>query len=197
LPFLLLFLVSELSRLFSGVRKQLTSRQDLTDRLSVAVTGLAALATAGVLLFGYLKGIQLQTISSAKFSVPAKEEEQLAKWIISNTELTDTLICYRDPVYFLRTGRKAARSVRTALIDGALFQVRPQTVDEVLQRVSSIIRENHGRYLIVSLDDFDHLPGIYRDSFKELTSGDPATFIPVFESTSGRSTIYRIESSDG
>lgn len=197
LPFLLLFLVSELTRLFSSVRDQLISSRLLGDRLSGAVAALAALATAGVLLFGYVKGIQLQTSSSAKFSAPAQEEQQLAKWIVSNTDSTDTLICYRDPIYFLRTGRKAARSVPTALIDGALFQARQPTVEEVLQRVRSIIHENHGRYLIVSLDDFDHLPVIYRDSFKELTSGDPATFIPVFESTSGRSTIYRIESSDG
>ena len=192
-----MFLVSELTRLFSGVRDQLTSSRRLGDRLSGAVAALAALATAGVLLFGYLKGVQLQTSSPTKFSAPAQEEEQIAKWIVSNTDLTDTLICYRDPVYFLRTGRKAARSVQTVLIDGALFQTRQPTVEEVLQRVSSIIRENHGRYLIVSLDDLDHLPVIYRDSFKELTSSDPATFIPVFESTSGRSTIYRIQSSDG
>jgi hypothetical protein len=197
LPFLLLFFVSEFSRLIQGVRNQLKSRQGLSERLSGAVTGVAALALIGVVLFGYLKGIQLQTRSIERLSGRAQEEDQLARWIVSNTDVSDTLVCYRDPVYFLRTGRKSARSVPTALIDGALFQSRQPTVEEELQLIRSIIKENHGRYLIVSLDDLDHIPEIYRESFKELTSQDPARFIRVFESASGRSTIYRIESNVG
>src|SRR4029453_13149958 len=139
LPFLLLFFVSELSRLFQGVRNQLKSRQGLTERLSGAVAGVAALALIGVVLFGYLKGIQLQTRSIERLAGRAQEEDQLARWIVSNTDVSDTLVCYRDPVYFLRTGRQSARSVPTALIDGALFQSRQPTVEEELQLIRSII----------------------------------------------------------
>jgi len=197
LPFLLVFLIAELSRLFAGVRSQLKSRNGLGDLVGGPIVGLAALATICVMSFAYLKGIQLQMGSSARTSAAAQEETQLTQWIISNTELSDTLICYRDPVYYLRTGRKAARSVPTALIDGALFQHQPPTVEEEKMLIRSIISENNGRYLIVSLEDFDHLPESYRSAFTELTSQEPARFIPVFESASGRSTIYRIESSAG
>ena len=192
LPFLLLFFVSELSRLFSGVRNQLRSRQGFTNQLSGAVVGVATLAIVGVVLFGYLRGIQLQV---SLIDRQAGEEEQIVRWMVSNTEVSDTIISFRDPVYFLRTGRKAARSVPTALIDGALFQSRQPTVEEELPAMRSIIKENHGRYLVVSLDYLDRLPSSFRDSFNEMISRDPASFIPVFESDSGRSTIYRIESS--
>jgi 4-amino-4-deoxy-L-arabinose transferase-like glycosyltransferase len=197
LPFLLLFLVTELSRLTSTVRGELKRRRGLGDGLGSGVVGLAIFATVGVIAYGYVAGIRLQIASSSRLSGKAAEEEQVTEWIMSHTDSSDVLICYRDPVYYLHTGRKATRSVPTTIIDGALFQVRQPTVGEELPLLRSIIRENRGRYLIVALDDLDHLPPIYRDYFNELTHQDPAMFVPAFESASGRSTVYRIENSGG
>ena len=197
LPFLLLFLVTELSRLLSTARKELKERRGLWEGLSSGFVGFAVLATVGVICFGYLTGIRQRMTPSAKLSGQATENEQIARWIMSNTNPSDVLISYRDPIYYLHTGRKATRSVPTTIIDGALFQERQPTVAEELDLMRSIIRENNGRYMVIAQDDLDHLPAMYRDYFTELIQQNPGMFVPVFESNSGRGVIYRIENSGG
>ena len=193
LPFLLLFLVTELSRLITTAQKELKQRRDFWESLSSALVAIVVCATVCVIAYGYFAGVRNQLASASRLSGKAAEDEQIAGWIKSNTEPSDVLICYRDPVLNLYTGRKSTRSLPTTIIDGALFQSRQPTVAEELDLMRSIIRENRGRYLVVAQDDQDHLPRIYRDYFAELTQQDPRMFVPVFESSSGRSVIYRIE----
>jgi hypothetical protein len=193
LPFLLLFLITELSRLLVSVRNEVKLGRGFWSKLGSASVGVAILGTMGVICCGYVAGVGRQLHRSEKLAGTAAEDRQVTGWISSHTESSDVLICYRDPVYYLYSGRKATRSI-TSIIDGALFQNRQPTTGEEIELLRSIIRENRGSYLIVDLDDLDHLPASYRDCFRELTEQDPGMFVPVFRSASGRSTIFRIES---
>jgi len=64
--------------------------------------------------------------------------------------------------------------------------------------ILTIIKESKARYLVSTSSDFDneYQPEQQRNSLKVLVEQHPRNFLLVFESTSGSSTIYRIETGE-
>lgn len=192
LPFLLLFLLSELAALVSPVRKELTPGGGLVKKLSAGFIGLAMLVSVGIVIYNY--GSNLRTalrssyLSKTTAGTPA-ENSQAIEWINRHTDPSDTLVCYYDPLYFLHTGRKATRSF--AMKAGVTWQGHQELI-------FNIIDENQARYLVCTSSDFEneYQPDLRRESFRLLVTQHSKRFVPVFESADERSIIYRINHAD-
>lgn len=194
LPFLLLFFIAELAALIPLLRNNLTSGR-LSAVISAASVGLVLLALIGVTLHNYGSGIQrsLASASLSKIAKPTSGDAQAIQWITANTATSDVLVCYQDLLYYLYTGRKAARSY---LGRAGVSEEHSDATYEQSKIVLRIISENNGRYLIVTLSDYE-LPDPHRKSLEALLEQHPQMFVPVFESTDGQSKIYRIDNSTG
>ena len=53
--------------------------------------------------------------------------------------------------------------------------------------IFDIVEESDGKYLVLTTSDFEF------KSFKELLEAHPEEFVPVFTSSNGLATIYRIQ----
>jgi hypothetical protein len=128
----------------------------------------------------------LSTASMSKISRPAAADDELIEWIKTNTNSSDVLVCYCDPLYFLYTGRKATRSL--AMRAGVTWQAHQESI-------FSIISESNARYLISTSKDFEneYQPEQQRESMKTLIEQHPETFVVAFQSADSRSTIYKIQ----
>ncbi|HET9530186.1 MAG TPA: hypothetical protein VFQ92_07540, partial [Blastocatellia bacterium] len=125
----------------------------------------------------------------------ASEDAQAIAWINNNTELSDNVVCYRDPLYFLHTGRKATRSF--PMREGISWQEDQKAIDVLSGLIFRIINEENGRYLVTTGSDFEleGQPELKRKVFKTILEQHPEIFVPVFEPADGGCAIYRI--SDG
>jgi len=197
LPFLLLFWIAELAALTPLLRNNLTSGR-LATVISAACIGLVLLALIGVALHNYGSGIRrsLASASLRKIAKPTTSgDAQAIRWIAANTDASDVLVCYQDLLYYLYTGRKAARSY---LGRASVSVEDPETAgSEQSKLVLRVINENNGRYLIVTLSDYEGLPDLHRKSLEALLEQYPQRFVPAFESTDGRTRIYRIHNGAG
>ena len=191
LPFLLLILVSEFTALTSLLRKQIAPDKDLGNRLSSIFIGIALLIAVGVTLYSYGSDLysSLEFGSSKKVNQPAQRDAEAIDWINTHTDPTDVLVCYYDPLYFLYTGRKTTRSM--PMRAGITWEAHKMSI-------LTIIKESKARYLVSTSSDFDneYQPEQQRNSLKVLVEQHPRNFLLVFESTSGSSTIYRIETGE-
>jgi hypothetical protein len=191
LPFLLLFLITEIERLASLVRREIRSNNQASKRFSAALIGLAMFLSVGVALYNYGSDL-FSSLSSASLNrslgPPPKDREAIG-WINSHTDPLDVVVCYRDPMYFLYTGRRATRSF--AMKAGVLWKNNQSLIFR-------IITENKGRYLVFTSNDFEneHQPELQRESFKAFLEDNPNIFVPVFKSTDEQSVIYRLESNN-
>jgi 4-amino-4-deoxy-L-arabinose transferase-like glycosyltransferase len=192
LPFLLLFLVCELGVLVSLFRKGMQSG-NLTGKISGALIALALVLVVGIMLFGYGSGTYSSLSSLGTSSARAADDARAISWINEHTDSSDALVCYRDPKYFLYTGHKAVRSF--PMTEGFSWQEDPISMDKLAQAVFRIIDEAGARYLVVTATDFEleDRPEQHRKTFDKLIEEHPRSFASVFESTDGRSRIYRIE----
>jgi hypothetical protein len=76
-----------------------------------------------------------------------------------------------------------------------LLQGQQSTIDDKATVLLRAIAEGGARYLILSPSDFDleYRPELQRESAGMLVEQNPQRFVAVFESTDGRSAIYRID----
>jgi len=194
LPFLLFCLVSEVGTMVALVGKELRSGVTLGRRVSAGFIGVALCVAVGIIVTNYGSEIysRLSSASLKKVAGPAPDDRETTEWIEANTGPTDVLVCYRDPLYYLYTGRKAVRSSLSRA--GDLMQTYQSTADDRAQAVVRIVEENGARYLIVTPSDFDleYQPEAQREGLRNLLEAYPQQFVPVFKSGDGGSTIYRI-----
>jgi hypothetical protein len=182
-------LIRESVTLFSVLRKQFGSGGDWAKRISAGFIGMALFAVAGIVIFRY--GLDLYSsmasVSYSRTVGPGESDAQTIEWINENTAISDVLVCYGDPLYFLYTGRKSTRSL--PMRAGVTWQTHQMLIFD-------IINESNARYLISTSKDFEneYQPEQQRESMKALIADNPEEFISVFQSTDGRNSIYRINS---
>ena len=190
-PFLLLFLMTELKVLIGLVQNNLTSARQSIKKISAGIVGSVVFLCVGTGAYNYVSGIYGLFGSKAIYAERASEDAGAIQWINTHTAPSEVLLSYRDPVYYLYTGRKAIRSFWVKeRVSG-----RGQSSEQV-KIVFRIIKESHGRYLIVTSSDFDleSQPDLWRKTFKSLLQQQPHIFVPVFK-CGDECTIYRIQAS--
>ena len=195
LPFLLFFMIAEFTVLTSLLRKEWRQTgQALFRRASAAIIALAMMVSAFVAL--YYSGLNtyrsLASSSLKKTAGPSSEDAQAIEWIRANTDPSDVVICSRDPMYYLYTGRKATRSFPVNMSDAVSFQSYQPEASERSKAIFRIIAESNGRYIILTSSDFGYDFDPQRAGLKTLLEEHPEMFIPVFKATDGSSVIYRI-----
>jgi hypothetical protein len=193
LPFLLLFLVVEFERLMKLARKEFVVGGKMTSMVSAVIVALGLLLPAGITLYSYGSGAMKLSGSWEKNAARAEEDDQAIAWIKTNADSSDTLICYRDPKYFLFTGRKAVRSF--PMTAGVAWQEDQASLKKFATLFLRIVDEAHGRYVVITSTDFEleDRPEQRRKSFRKVIEAQPERFVLAFESADGRSKIYRIE----
>ena len=195
LPFLLLFMLVEVQAMFALIRNVLSTQKQLVARVSAAFIGLALVVALGASLYNYGLGVyrSLSLATLSKDVQPSPDDAEAIEWIKSHADPSDVLICYRDPLYFLYTNRRAARSISSR--EGSSLRSSEVSVEEEAKDVFRIVEQNKARYLIVTSSDFDmeYQPNLRREGLKTLLKQNPRIFVPLFESSHGRSNIYRIE----
>ena len=194
LPFLLLFMLIEVQTMFALIRKVVGERKQLIGRASAAFIGLALAVLVGASLYNYGLGVyrSLSLATLSEVPRPASDDADAIEWIKSHTDPSDVLICYRDPLYYLYTSRKAARS--TLVRDGGFLQSSPVGADETEKIVFRIMNENKARYLVLTRSDFEleYQPDLERQNYETLLERNPAVLAPVFGSATEGSRVYRI-----
>jgi len=193
LPFLLLFAVVELDRLMKLARREFLSAGTAIKKASAAIVGLVLLLPAGMTLQNYGYGVKQLFDSFDKNAARAKEDDQAFAWIKANADPSDTLVCYRDPKYFLYTGHKATRFF--PMKAGVSWQEDPASIKNLTNLTFQIIGEANGRYVVMTSTDFEleDQPEQHRRSFRKIVEDHPEKFVPAFASADGRSQIYRIQ----
>ena len=199
LPFLLLFLVTELEVLVSILRKELKASGRVFNTSVAAFIGLGLLVAAGITIYNYGSGVywRLAQSSLKKNARASAEDASAIEWIKANTAQSDTLICYRDPLYYLYTDRKGTQSV--LLRYGGFIRDFKTAFKEREQTIFRIIEENKARYLILTPSDFEneYKPDFLRERFQKIAEQHPESFVLMFESASTGSRVYRIENNGG
>ena len=196
LPFLLLFVVTELNRLVTLMRREWSAKAHLGKRVSAAVIGIAVTLSICAVLYYSGRDIYRSLASSAlrKIARPAVEDREAIEWIKAHTDPSEVVICSRDPMYFLYTGRKATRSFAVNLSEASLSLLNQQPgTDGQTQSIFQIISQSKGRYIVLTAADFGYDSDPGRTGLRSLLEEHSARFIPVFNATDGRSTIYRID----
>jgi hypothetical protein len=142
----------------------------------------------------YWLGI-FRILTSAKESsiMRVAEDKEAIQWIIGNTSLEDVVICYRDPLYYLYTGRKATRS--SPLGEGGRIEGNKASNEERARSIFRIIAESNGKYLVLTSTDLEleSQAEAYQRAFKDVLNHHPKIFVTVFQSTDARCVIYRID----
>lgn len=195
IPFVLMFVVAEAARLIVLIRNELTKNGHVIKQVSAALIGLALLISAGTVLYNHCSEIyrRVGPASLQKTAKPAPEDVEAIEWINEHTNPSDVLVCYHDPVYFLFTGRKIARSLpMREWIDWREGKVSVEAIEDLFFQV---VNEDNGRYLVVTSTDYDieDQTGQYRAIRDGIIGRHPETFIPVFYSGDGLSKIFRVE----
>jgi hypothetical protein len=194
LPFLILFFVIEAGALWILVRDSWRLPGQISKKLSAALIAGVVGSAAGIALYNYGSGlIRSMTVSTMnKIARPSAEDREAIEWINANTQPTDVLVCYRDPLYYLYTGRKATRSVLSR--QGGLLDEQG-SLDEASKALLRIVEDNNARYVVFTDSDFDleSEPDVQRDNLVSVLQQNPSVFVPVFHSRDKRSAVYRID----
>ena len=164
--------------------------------LIVPLTSSVALALFVVtvtLFYGNAYAIYESLISFRKKDEMARVDRQSIEWVNANTSDSDVLVCYRDPMYYLYTGRKSVISSPLILFNTVPYQARKPSSDELRGAFLRLIDESNGNYLILNHEDFKFESDDYRTTIDELIREQPEKFIPVFKTEGETSKIYRIE----
>jgi 4-amino-4-deoxy-L-arabinose transferase-like glycosyltransferase len=193
LPFLVFFLIAEVEMLISLVQKEVTSAGHMARTVGAAFVGLALVVAFGAVLVysGTHLYASLKSSSFTKNAGPTLEDIQAIEWINSNTNPFDVIICSRDPMYYLYTGRKATRSFRVNSSEAVAFQSDQLAESDQARIIFRIINESNGRYLIFTSSDFGYQSDPGPTGLKAVLEDYPKVFVPVFNSED--SSIYRID----
>ena len=195
IPFVLLFVVTEAERLILLIRSELVKNGRMIKQASAALIGLALLISVGTILYNHCSEI-FRRIGPAPFQKtagPAAEDGEAIEWITQHTNSSDVLVCYRDPVYFLYTGRKVSRSL--PMEEWVDWREERTSMEAVENSVFRTLDRDKGRYLIVTSTDFESedQTGQYRRVLASIIDSYPDRFTPVFDSSDGLSRIFRVE----
>lgn len=187
LPFLLLWLVRELYTITLLARKTLVSEATAIMKLSAAAIGVAVGVAALAIIYTY-GSVLYSSILSAPFDKhvkPGPGDAESIEWIKANTDPSDVLVCSRDPVYYLYTGRKATCSLVQA---GTIYWQDKQKL------IFDIVAQSNGKYLVLSARDFDQVyqPELEAASFKSMIEGHRERFEPIIRSSDGSSEVFQI-----
>jgi len=192
LPFLLLWLVRELDTMTSVAKRTLVSKDPLTAKAGASVIAVAVVVLVSVAIYSYGSSVYFSVVSASsdKRVKPSVEDAEAIEWINTNSDPSDVLVCGRDPMYYLYTGRKAACSLPQT---GTIYW------QDKHELIFNIADESDGKYLVLTAADFEqgYQPDLQNQSFKELIEGHRERFVPVFRSSNGKSTIFQIETADG
>jgi hypothetical protein len=191
-PFLLFFLVRELSILFQTIRAALISNQPILIKAAGAVVGFVVIAAAFVTLYSNSSGIY-HTLIDTKPRVGSEQDKRTFGWITANTEPTSVLICFSDLKYFLYTGRTAVRSVPVSILALTVYQAKDPDPNELVTIFLNIVDENQGSYFILTPSDFRDQSPAYGASVEAYIAKHPEQFVPVFQSEDARNQIYQIK----
>jgi hypothetical protein len=190
LPFLLFFLTTEVAALGGSIGRELRSEKKWAERIGAVVLGLILFLLVGVGMYNYGSGIYWSLASMKKIANAASEDALLINWINTHTDLSDVLLCERDPIYYLYTGRKATRL--SPLKEGQVVEGGQASVYQYVELIFRIINENNARYLILTRSDSEDEADLNEQSYRTLIRQHPEKFLLVFEPPEGRSVIYRI-----
>jgi hypothetical protein len=192
MPFFLLFLVRELGVLGSLAWRGMRSPES-GKRIGGAIVALVSIIVAALVVFGYTSGIYSSVVSLQTSAARAADDTQAISWIKENSEPTDVLVCYRDPKFFLYTGRKAVRSF--PMTEGYSWEEDQASMDRLAKVVFRIIAEAGAQYVVVTATDFEleQGPEQHRQTFDKIIAQHPRNFDLVFQSADGRNRIYRTE----
>jgi hypothetical protein len=191
LPFLLLFGVKETQRLIGSMKQGAEDRGRWMKRAGVALAGVTMVLLGGVMVYGYASGLVASFEGLSRAHDRAREDAEALAWINSNAGATDVLVCYRDPMYYLYTGRKAVRSL--PMNGDVLWGEDEQSMKRLDESFFRIVDESGGRLVVTTSSDFDQddQPEPHRRIFKEMLERHPEKFERVFE-LSGGGAIYRV-----
>ncbi len=195
LPFLLLFLVTELERVAQLIRKGFKS-SGLSYKAAALLMTAPLIALISFAAYNYGSGLYASLIPfKAKYAARAAEDTEAIQWIKEHTDPSDVLVCYRDPMYYLYTGRKATRS--SPLIEGGNMVASQRSLEERAEVIFRIIQENGARYLVLTSSDLEleSQADAYQKTYNMLLDRNSQVFVPVFKSTDGRCVIYRVHDS--
>lgn len=190
-PFLLLFLVRELSAIVSFARGAIAADGKTLTKVVVGVVGLLLLSAGGVVFYSNSSGIY-RALTLLKNTGRIEEDAQAIAWIKSNTDPSDVLVCYRDQLYHLYTNRRAVRSIPVVILDTSIYQTSEPAPDDLSRVFAAIIRQNKPRYLVLNATDFKYQSGGYGEVIKEMIRMRSDVFVSAFESPDGRSSVYQI-----
>jgi 4-amino-4-deoxy-L-arabinose transferase-like glycosyltransferase len=191
-PFLLLFLVTEVSLMISSIRAEVIAGKSPWRKAGAACMGLAVLAAVGLTLYSNLSGVY-DSLKSVKTSAGRSTENRAAfEWLNQHAQPSDVILCYRDPLYYLFTGRKAMISSPLIVFNTVPYQTRERSAFEHSRDFLEIINESKARYFVLTSGDFKFESELYRTSVENLVKGHPETFLPMFESSQGGCAIFRI-----
>ncbi len=185
LPFLLLFLITELEIPISLIRRETSATGKLASKISAAFICAMLVSGLSFISYSYASGIGRTFDSLRGAAEQAAEDTILIRWINEHTEPEDVLISYRDPKYYLYTGRKAI---------SFSWPKQGSSWEGQQSLLLRIVSESRGRYLILTPNDFNHDSDeqLQRQSLRTLVNANRTLFTPVFTSEAN-SIIYRIE----
>jgi len=192
-PFVLLFLVRELSVPVQLVRREMITGKPLR-RLAAVFVCLSLLGFAGGACFSNISGIYASLLPDEKGAASAKENAAAIEWIKENAAPSDVVASYRDPICYLNTGRKAVLSFPLAMLNTIPYQSHDLSFDAQAVAFLKLLSENNARYLLLNSGDFKYESELYRSVVLTVIEQRPKQFIPVFSSWNGGSIIYRIDS---
>jgi len=188
LPFVLLWFVRELETMASLARRTLGSEGRVINRASAAVIGLAVIAMASATIYSYGSTLYF-SVASASFNKevkPSTDDAEAIEWIKANTDPSNVVVCARDTMYYLYTGRHATSSLA---MTGTVYWEEKQKL------IFDIVDQSNGKYLVLTPSDFEehYRPDLQTQSFKDMIEEHRERFVPVFTSKNGRSIIYRTD----
>ncbi|MEW6130957.1 MAG: hypothetical protein AB1757_28255 [Acidobacteriota bacterium] len=196
LPFLILFLILELLNLAMLLRKEVSAGLTISGGMSVGVIFIIISVIIGFGATYYGLGVYYSVTSlKKKYIERANEDLEAIYWLTENTEQDDILMCYRDPLYYLYTNRKAIRS--SPLKDGGKIVGNQSDLEEKKVIINNLITKNNVKYLILTSTDLEleSQADEYQKAYKLLIKESPHLFFPVFTSSDGRCVIYLIQAS--
>jgi len=190
-PFLLFFMIREVTHLYALASDAVISNQGLPTKAISVVIGLVLAAAIVLVFYSNLTGIY-RTLNESKTGSYYEEDRQTFDWIRTNTDPGSVLVCFSDLKYFLYTGRNTVRSIPVNLLDVTVYQSRQPDADALAKIFLNIVNENQANYLVLTQSDFQEQAPAYGESVQACLSRYSDQFIPVFHSDGGQNQIYLI-----
>ena len=189
LPIILLFIIAQITHMWHMLKQEMHARI-VFARPALFVFAFVALPSMALLaVYGSARGLYEQMITSKKqYALKARQDKELAGWIRLHSNKSDIIACYRDPIYYLYSDRRAIRL--PAPLQTESFE---RTADQLFRFVD----ETKIKYLVQTSSDYELEANAdqKRGLLEALLKFYPRWFIPVFSAQSGTGMIYEIQKS--